>query len=302
MLTPEQLEERRTGIGGSDVAAIAGISNFNKSPLDVYLEKIGEKSGFEGNDYTDWGNRLEPVVAERYAEITGKKIYKPSLFRHPEHKFMLANMDFLIEGENAAIECKTTSAYQASKWGEPGTDEVPTDCLMQVAHYRYAKNLDYIDIPVLIGGNDFRVYRYEKNTRLEEQVLNLEFNFWYNHVEKRIPPQPGELDKAIKLWPKAQDEKVAVASEEVIDAIRLYNSTKNSIKELEEKEQKYKEEICRVLQNAAILIDSEGSQIATWKNQETLRLDQTTLKKEYPQIYKTLCKPSVSRFLRIKGI
>ena len=33
---------RTEGIGGSDVGAICGVNNY-KTPLDVYMEKIGEK-------------------------------------------------------------------------------------------------------------------------------------------------------------------------------------------------------------------------------------------------------------------
>ena len=45
---------------------------------------------------------------------------------------MIANVDRLIVGENAGLECKTTSAYNAKEWDG---DEVPAQYILQVQHY-----------------------------------------------------------------------------------------------------------------------------------------------------------------------
>jgi predicted phage-related endonuclease len=40
-LTKAQLEERRTGIGGSDAATVLGINPFTTA-YELYLDKLGE--------------------------------------------------------------------------------------------------------------------------------------------------------------------------------------------------------------------------------------------------------------------
>ncbi|QTD41950.1 YqaJ viral recombinase family protein [Sporosarcina sp. Te-1] len=52
---------------------------------------------------TYWGNRLE--VAEEFAKRTGKKVRRNNhLLVHPEHDFMLANLDRVVVGERALLE------------------------------------------------------------------------------------------------------------------------------------------------------------------------------------------------------
>ena len=56
MLTQEQQARRLSGLGASEVPAVLGLDPY-RSPLDVYLEKTGVLPPFEGNNFTEWGNR-----------------------------------------------------------------------------------------------------------------------------------------------------------------------------------------------------------------------------------------------------
>jgi predicted phage-related endonuclease len=79
------------------------------------------------------------------------------------------------------LECKNASAYRSGEFGEEGTDEIPTEYLLQVAHYRYVMELDYVDIAVLIGGNSYKQYRYTKNKALEDKMQEILYHFWKDH-------------------------------------------------------------------------------------------------------------------------
>lgn len=57
-------------IGGSDVGAILGHVRW-RSPLDVYLEKLGIKDRDADSEAAYWGRKLEPEVLRRYAEKEG---------------------------------------------------------------------------------------------------------------------------------------------------------------------------------------------------------------------------------------
>lgn len=143
------LEERRQGIGGSDVAAILGLSPW-KTPFQLYQEKRGESGDFSGNDRTDWGSRLEPTIRQWYADTTGRVVMVPNgIIKSPQHPYMQASLDGLTEC-GRIVEIKTARSGQ--DWGEPGTDAIPEYYLTQVHHYMAVTGLEVADVPVSIGG------------------------------------------------------------------------------------------------------------------------------------------------------
>ena len=158
MLTTEQLEDRKSGIGGSDVASIMGLSPW-KDANAVYLEKRGEiePDDIGGKEFVHFGNVLEQVVADEYTRRTGEKLQKRNeMLRHPKYEFLLANIDRKIGGRPAVFEAKTADKWSRGKWGEDGSDEIPDYYRVQVEHYFNVTGYDEGVLAVLIGGNEFR--------------------------------------------------------------------------------------------------------------------------------------------------
>ena len=57
-------QDREKYIGGSDIPVIMNLSPY-KSRYDLLLEKAGYKvDSFEGNAYTEYGNKLEPMIRD----------------------------------------------------------------------------------------------------------------------------------------------------------------------------------------------------------------------------------------------
>ena len=54
------------------------------------------------------------------------------MYRSKEHPFMIADVDRLVVGEDAGLECKTASAYNADKWAD---GNIPLHYVMQCYHY-----------------------------------------------------------------------------------------------------------------------------------------------------------------------
>jgi putative phage-type endonuclease len=193
MITTEILRQRKSGIGGSDVAAILGLSQY-RTPLEVYLEKTDGDiidDDWVGNKHIYWGNRLEPIIANEYALRNGVFLQEPTeMYRHKEYPFLIANPYRLIIGQKGVLECKTAGSFKKSEWREEDSDEIPTEYLLQAAHYRYILEANFVDIAVLIEGNDYRQYRYVENKDMESKMLDKLAHFWTNHVEKKIPPEP----------------------------------------------------------------------------------------------------------------
>ena len=95
--------DRDKYIGGSDIPIIMGISPFKKR-FDLLLEKAGLKEDdFDGNEYTEYGNILEPKIRE-YVNKTFDKEYI-------EGKHINGDIRVHTDGEDkdSILEIKTTS-------------------------------------------------------------------------------------------------------------------------------------------------------------------------------------------------
>jgi len=139
------LEERRKGIGGSDVAAIMGISPW-KTAFQVYQEKRKEVNDWEGNEATDWGTRLEPAIRQWYSDQTGRPVRLPDKIMYSsEYPFMLATLDGFTD-DRRVIQIKT-SRYSKG-WGEPGTNQIPHDDMVQVQPEMVVTGFEDADVTV----------------------------------------------------------------------------------------------------------------------------------------------------------
>lgn len=120
------------GIGGSDAGAICGRNPY-ASLMSVYYDKTREDTADCDNESMRQGRDLEAYVAQRFKEATGKKVRRSNImYQSEEYPFMLANVDRLVVGELAGLECKTASAYSADKWKD---DNIPVHYQIQCHHY-----------------------------------------------------------------------------------------------------------------------------------------------------------------------
>lgn len=276
------MAERRTGIGGSDVAAILGLSPY-RSALDVFLNKRGDLSESPENDAMRWGSILEPVVRQEYSNATGRSVLMPSgMLRHERHQHMLANLDGFTE-DGRIFEAKT--ARSGDGWGEPGSDEVPQAYLFQVQHYMAITAYPVADIAVLIGGSDFRIYTVEADAELHEMLFDAEADFWRRVVENQ-PPEPVSVADAMTLWGKFSNSRSITATADLEHEVRRLRSIKELIAGLEADAEEAKLAIMAALEDADTLVDVSGKPLVTWKATKPVeRFDARALKSNYPEIY-----------------
>lgn len=299
MLTEQQLSARKKGIGGSDAAAIAGLSKW-KTPLDVYRDKLGLSEMQKENKFMRFGNILEPIILKEYSEITGNKVCTAKMQTSKKYPWMIGNIDGWAFGKNIVVECKTASIYTLEQWGDPGTDEMPTEYLLQCAHYAIVCDASKVDLAVLIGGNDFRIYTYERNEKLEEGLIEKERKFWHEHILAQAPPEPMTPEDVLKLYPDSAEKQVMANNNLIAKAYELAR-IKQNLKELERKEGALKFEIQAEMKDADTLVDVNFNKLATWKSQTANRLDMERLKKEKPEIYTGYLKESTSRAFRLNN-
>ncbi len=289
---------RKMGIGGSDAAAAAGIDPW-RSPIALYLDKIGEAPEIEENEAMEWGNRLEPVVAEKFSEVTGLKIQRRNaILHHPEHTWMLANVDRLIIGRNEGLEIKTASEYAKGDWDG---DEAPARYILQCMHYMAVTGYQAWWIAVLIGGNKFRYKRIERDEELIQTLIGLEFEFWH-HVETRTPPpldgSSNSADVLTMLYPVSKPNSSIELSPNASALITQYEEASVEEKAAEER----KNEAANQLKQ--LLGDNEtgyaGERRVIWKSISSKRLDTKALQVDMPDVYAKYTKTSESRRFSIK--
>jgi putative phage-type endonuclease len=223
MLTAEQLELRRTGIGSSDIAALAELDP-HRGPIDVWLDKMGLAETSESPAM--WaGDRLEEAVAAMYCEQHHAVLYKPTqTSRHPTSAIALATPDRLaLQGPAPMVEIKVVGRWMADRWGDP-PHEAPVDKILQVQWQLEVLQLDREDIAALIGGTDLRVYRVERDRELGADMLALAETFWREHIIARVaPPHDGTLARALAAmqWPRNNGAMLPATLEAEVTRDRL---------------------------------------------------------------------------------
>lgn len=264
MITEAQRIARRQGIGGSDMPIILGLSNY-KTPYQLYLEKIGEADdSFEETPLQYWGNQLEEVIRQEFAKRNNVVVETPDTLVHPFYDFMLGNLDGFVPSLNAVLEVKCSNQFMASEWGDLGSDTIPMQYLVQVAHYCAVTNADCAYIAVLIGGWDYREYKYVRDLGLEESIIDAAKTFW-KCVQDRTPPAAvKEIDLRL-MFPKHDPSKVKTINKPIAEQLTTLADTRFKIKDLSAVEERYRFNIMQYMEDAEALVDEEGRPLVSWK-------------------------------------
>jgi putative phage-type endonuclease len=300
--------DRTKYIGGSDIGAILGLSRF-RSPLEVWMEKTGKKIKKLDSLPLRFGSFAEEFVASEYARATGfKLIHDESIYIHPEHAFMSAHMDrFVLEGSASSptriLECKTANPFSAGDWGEIGSDEVPMSYLCQCIWYMAITSINQVDLAVLFGNSDFRIYQITRDLGLENTVLEKASLFWNDYVLKDTPPPAQSEADCQTLFSKGDPKKSLEAQSETLELSRRLVLLTSEISTREEAISSIKQAIMSQM-GAAETLTYQGKVLATWKAPKpSFRLDSKRLELEHPEIAGN-CKIPVqnSRRLVIKEL
>jgi len=290
---------RKTGIGGSDSAPALGLSPW-KSPLALYMEKIGEAPPIPDNDPMLFGRLLEPIVLAEFSRRTGLQLVdnrEALRQRSTVHPFMLANLDGLtyVGDKPVVIEAKTARTDRG--FGEAGSDDVPHSYILQATHNMIVAGAELCYIPVLIAGSDFRIYEVRRQPELVDLVIEGESQFW-QAVESREPPSPRTLQEINQRWKDARSGIIELP-EGVARAIYQLAETRNAIKLFEGKAEEMEGEIKKAMQFFDVAT-VDGVVVATWKQAKPSKVfDAKAFREAHPALAAEFEyeKPGSRRFL-----
>lgn len=293
----EWLKYRKQGIGGSDAGAICGLNPYC-SALQVYYDKTTEDIEDIDNEAMRQGREMEDYVAKRFTEETGKKVRRANaMFYNEENKFMLADVERMVVGENAGLECKTASPFMAEYWSG---DKIPLSYQMQCYHYMSVCNADAWYVAVLIYGKEFKVYKLERDEEIIANMIKLEKNFWENNVLKRILPEPDGsklADSVIAEYYKESTGAV-IPLQGFDDKLKRREELVELINKIETEKRLIEQELKMYLGDA----EKAENQLfrVSWKEVVSSRFDTKALQEQEPDVYKKYLKQTSSRRFMVK--
>lgn len=272
--TEEWLELRKTGIGGSEAAAVMGINPWS-TPLAVYLKRKGQFQADETpNEKMEWGTRLEHAILEKYAEQHPEYIVAPGVwFRNKKYPWLCGDTDALVFDRQTlhpliVPEAKNVGSHMKKVWGEAGTDEAPTYYLAQDIWYMRGLEIPEGIILVLIGGQEYREYPVKASPQLMDEMLRRVGLFWTTHVEAEVPPDPTGHEKDSEhlsmLYPVSKPDVDLSMNDEVIKAVRDLCIAKKLLKKAEENLAGYEATVKKLMGEAELIVTPDGR--ISWKS------------------------------------
>lgn len=293
------LKLRKTGIGGSDAAAVCNLNPYS-SPMKVFMDKTSEEINEEDTESMRQGRDLENYVAQRFSEETGFKVRRSNfMYRSRKHAFMLADVDRLLVGVDAGLECKTANAFNADKWDGENT---PVHYYIQCQHYLAVTGKKFWYIAVLILGIGFKYRKIERDEELIRNLIFLEGKFWTDNVLARTLPTPDGSEDCDKMLARLFKNVRKGAS---IPLIGFDEELKRRV-ELDVLIKRLEQERNEIDQNLKMyLAENEMAENSnyrvSWKSVESSRVDTKLLKEKKPEIYKEFLQTSFSRRFSVKA-
>lgn len=298
MLTEQQLENRKKGLGGSEVATILGLNPW-KTSYELWLEKTGrvEPEDISGKFAIRRGNDMEDLVAKWFSEDTGLTVHRVNnTLTNDDHPYLVAHIDRRIVGAKEGLECKTANWRSAAKFGESGTDDVPANYLIQCMHYMLVTGWKVWHLAAELGG-DFRIYRIEYDPALGSHIAKTANDWWTRHILEDIAPEPTAARDFDLAYPRSNERSIE-ASDHALALHRELHEITEDRKKLEERETALKNQIKGIIGDNSTLVKGAWK-LASWKSQTRRSFDSKSFAKDHPELFAQYMREYDFRVLRV---
>ncbi len=296
MSREEWVQRRKGAIGGSDAAAIIGLNAYS-SPYSVWADKTGKLPEKPDTEAMRQGRDLEEYVAQRWREAVGKKTYRVNaILYNPAIPFAHANVDRWVQGENAGLECKTTSVMNLKKFKG---GEYPANYYVQCVHYMAVTGAERWYLGVLVLNQGFYHYTIERDEEEIAALLEQEEEFW-ERVKTCTPPAvdgaPATTEALRTIYRNDNGEAVELFGRD--ELFRRYGELAEEKKKLEDGMESIKQQLMADLgENDTGLC--AGWKV-TWKPQMRRSFDEKAFHAEHPEIdLDRFYKTTTNRVMRI---
>lgn len=288
---------RRKGIGGSDVSAVLGVSDY-RSRFDLWLEKTGRAPEVEPTAAMRWGHLLEPVVRQAFTEDTGIDVDLVGTMVDDDRPWMRVNVDGLTD-DGGVFEAKTLSGWVSRDWGD---GQVADHAEAQVQWGMEVLDLPHAWVACLIDGRDFRIRRVERDREFGAFIVDEAEKFWHDHVEGDVEPAlvASDLESVRRLFPSSIPDRLVDTDDpstvrQLLDALA---GAKAEMKSAEAERDRLEAELTYRIGDAEGLV-AAGYLVATRKTYERTGIDAKALRAEQPDVAATYTTKTPYRRLSI---
>lgn len=188
--------EEKLKIGGSDVAAIMGLSPY-KAPIDVWRRCVGEAEEQVDTLATRRGTLIEPVIRELAKDKFGLDLQGPRKLSDPSRPYVRASLDDVAIGMDGpeVIEFKSVGRYGGQHYAD-GQHPMWHEC--QVQFYLSLLGAKHGRLIALFGVDDLEQYPIEADTELQAMIFDAVDRFWES-VKSGTPPEPDSSESYTKF-------------------------------------------------------------------------------------------------------
>lgn len=285
-------KNRNKFIGGSDVAAILGLSQY-KTSYEVWEEKKHNIITFSGNQATEWGKKLEPVILDHCEQVNGIKIAeRNSKYISKDYDFLGCHPDGIYINNQLLIEAKTVSEKAYKNW----QNEIPLEYFCQVQHNLFCTGLEKAKFICLVLDSrhyfEIEVIRHDEYIALMNKAL---IDWWNRYIIGDEVPI-----KVVQDFEKLNPEQSVIEADE--EAVKNHTDLlilKAKIKALEEQKDIIEEKLKLKLGDATDLMNGLNT-LVTWRSSTTVKVDVKKLKEELPETFLKYAKETTSRRFLVK--
>jgi len=298
--------DRHTYLGGSEVAAIMGLSPY-KSAYTLWSEKCGF---YEEEDKADHiklaaylGHENEQTIADLFQEESGMKVRK-TMYRYSlkEYPFLGVHLDRLIrtpDKKTAILECKTT--FSRHPWDGYDRGEIPPAYYCQVMVEMAVTGIHKAYIAVLRTGPVFDYWEVPYNEEEAQLIIKTCVEFWNMVTRKEWTPETDSIIDLSGSAPASTKEALSYMHryywDEPAAPVMIDNDSLEIISELDAKIKAMTEEKSRL--SNQVKLQMEGAEkalskksVVRYRTVDTNRFDSASFRKDHPDLYKEYLKPS----------
>lgn len=292
----EWLIDRRTSIGASDTPIVMGQSPYKAATqLKLYTDKLGPfEEDKERPEFMEWGHKLEPLIAQKLADVTGFDVVDPgdfAIFRNEATPFMHATPDRRLldpsgehDGEGVG-ELKAPGSHFTKQW----TEGPPLGVEIQIQAEMHSTGASWGAVAALIGGQTFKWKIIERNQPFIDELVKKCQEFWTDHVISKVPPEAEAGDLALlgRMYPEQTKGLTVECDELMMRHVDEYDIIAAELKR-EAAALAYHEARIKKYMNVAEFLQLKDGSAFTWKNQPKKAYE---VKASNPRVFRRKAAP-----------
>lgn len=298
---PAWHEWRRHGIGGSDIAAICGLSPW-ASAFSVYLEKRGEvpPEDLSSNPTVEFGKRVEPIIPAWFHDETGLWLTGEQTWcEHPEVDYHRCTLDGYVSESPSSEPADALGVAEIKVTGQSEGDwsTIPDHYAVQGQWQMHVTGLERLWFLVIHRHNGaFRTYEMTRDDTVIAELVRLAGDFW-QRVQSGTPPPADEhkaTSRALRdAYPESEDDEMQLDS----DLLARWQAAKGRAAAVAAEVDAVENQIRAELGHAAFGV-VDGQRVLSYKTQTRTGINAKALREAHPELATRFATHSTYRVLR----